>query len=83
MIKIKMLKDTEKCKAGEIVSSTKENAESTISQGYAEYLPKLTDLELTIKLKEIAKLENPIEIENKLKLLKENTEITFPTLKNS
>ena len=38
MIKIKMLKDTEKCKAGEIVSSTKENAESTISQGYAEYV---------------------------------------------
>jgi putative DNA primase/helicase len=38
MEKIKIIKDTEKCKIGEIVESTKKNAEQYVNSGYAEYV---------------------------------------------
>ncbi len=40
MIKIKIIKDTEKCKRGEIVQASKKNAESYVKNGYAEYINK-------------------------------------------
>jgi len=82
MIKIRMLKDTEKCKVGEVVSCSKENAESTVSQGYAEYINenKLTDLEINSELKTLARLASPIEIERELKKLKEKTDSSLSTL---
>ncbi len=41
MIKIKFIKDTELKKIGDIVNCSKKNAESTVSQGYAEYVEEL------------------------------------------
>lgn len=38
MIKIRIIKDTEKCKVGEVVETSKKSAESYVNEGYAEYV---------------------------------------------
>lgn len=40
MIQIKFIKDTEKCKVGDIVNCSKKSADSAIKNGYAEYINK-------------------------------------------
>jgi len=68
MIKIKILKETEKCKVGEIVNATKKNAESYVKEGYAEYVIKPKKKKVVNKkiVKEIKKL-NPITIPERIK----------------
>ncbi len=56
MIKIKFLKDTELKKKGDVVSCSKKSAESSISQGYAEYV-KEPKKKKVVKKKPIKKVE--------------------------
>jgi len=41
MVKIKIIKDTEKCKVGEIAEASKKSAESYVNNGYAEYVEEV------------------------------------------
>ena len=105
MVKIKIIKDTEKCKVGEIVKTSKKSAESYVDEGYAEYveeLPKiekskakdpkekiksttppkiiLTEEQINSTIKEISKLEMPLEINKKIRKLSKDSELSLQTL---
>jgi hypothetical protein len=64
LYKIRFLKDTELKKVGDIVEATKKNADSAVSQGYAEYVNETPEISTQNKGKDssISTVEN---IENK------------------
>jgi putative DNA primase/helicase len=64
LYKIKIIKDTEKCKIGEIVESTKKSAEQYVNSGYAEYVIEDKPKKIIKWEKENNKIqENKIDIE--------------------
>jgi P4 family phage/plasmid primase-like protien len=88
LYKIKFLKDTEKCKVGEIVNCSKKSADDAVNNGYAEHVvdepkPKKIKASIDSKIKKIE--DSPVltedniidlqKVREKLKLLIDKDEI--------
>ncbi len=80
MIKIKFLKDTELKKKGDIVNCSQKSAETSVSQGYAEYIEEAKGVNLKEEIyKEIIDRASKIERSTYFKIYynKENKELTW------
>lgn len=101
LYKIKFIKETEKCKVGDIKNASKKSADAYVKNGYAEYVKeekkmnwikeewekhkaskeKLTPLEQ--ELKQLAEIyeEKPLDVEERLKEMKEKYGYSISALK--